>query len=150
MTHTKLQNLLSAYLDHELETTQARIVADHVKDCNLCQQLIAEMKALRKGIKDAAVVDLDPMFSHSVMRAIRQELELDESWTGADLFARRLLLGLFMLVLLIMGVGSMNRPEQNFTFVHYLVGEPIDSSARVLTVQGEISKEDVLLAAMSH
>ena len=52
MRHKKIKDLLSAYLDGELEAKQTRIVTDHLNTCAECQQELTAFKQLDTLSKD--------------------------------------------------------------------------------------------------
>jgi hypothetical protein len=65
-------------------------------------------------------------------------------------FARRLVLALVVVVVLVVGIGSLNTQKESIVIEPYLAGEVADSvSTRVLTT-GEVSKEDLLLAVFTR
>ena len=80
----------------------------------------------------------------------RGEEEGEVVWLGTERFARRLVLALSVFVICVVGLGSLFEPEQSVTVDRYLTSEPSDSLARrVLEPHQEISKDDIVYAALS-
>jgi anti-sigma factor RsiW len=150
MNHARMQRLLSAYVDHELGETDAKAVREHVEGCSSCQQRIGELGAIRAKIRDAATADLPDNFVYAVQRSIRQDQQESVVWLGTERFARNVVVALFALVFAVLAFGSMLKPQQPLGEERYLSGEPSDSAAHaVLGSQRQISKEDVMMAALT-
>jgi hypothetical protein len=108
------------------------------------------MRAIRPQIRSAADVSLPDNFAFSVLRAARFERENSLAWLGAERFARDLVFGLTLVVMVLVGLGTFLQSEPPLHVDRYLAGEPTDSlTQRVMENQGEILKEDVVLAALT-
>jgi anti-sigma factor RsiW len=150
MNHTRMQRLLSAFVDNELGDAEAKAVREHLEGCSSCQQRIQELGAIRSKIREAATADLPDNFVSTVQRSIRQEQQESVVWLGTERFARNVVVALCVLVFAVVAFGSMMKPQQPIGEERYLSGEPSDSAAHaVLGSQKVISKEDVMFAALT-
>ncbi len=151
MNHTKMQRLLSVFVDHELSETEAKVVREHVEGCSLCQRRIVELGSIRARIRAAATADLPDNFVYTVQRSIRRDQLESVIWLGPERFARNIVAALCVLVFAVVAFGSVLKPQQPLGEERYLSGEPTDSAAHaVLGSQRTISKEDVMFAALSQ
>jgi anti-sigma factor RsiW len=152
MNHTSMQRLLSAFVDNELPEKDAREVRQHIDGCTSCQKRLRELAAIRDRIREAADVELPDNFVYSVQRSVRLEQQESVIWLGTERFARNVVVALFVLVFAMVVFGNMLKPSQQTVGVdRYLSGEPTDSAAHaVLGSQQKISKEDVMMAALSR
>ncbi len=150
MNHTKIQRLLSAFVDNELSETEAMVVREHVAGCTSCQMRLHELGSIRARIREAATADLPDNFVYSVRRSIRREQQESVIWLGTERLARNIVVALCVLVFAVVAFGSMLKPQQPLGEERYLSGEPSDSAAHaVLGSQQKISKEDVMIAALT-
>lgn len=150
MSHKYFQQLLSSYLDNELTTDEKLRFERHREGCDECKQRLQIFHAVKLHIHSGGDFELPGSFAPSVVRRIRQEQEGAVLWLGPEIFARRLVLGLFIIIMCLVGLDSFFQPEQSITMDRYLRAEHQDSvSLQVLTPQSEISKDDILYAAMS-
>ncbi len=150
MSHKQFQRLLSLYLDNEVSAEETLQIERHLEACDECKQRLQVFHAVKAHIHSGGNFELPGSFAQSVARRIRQEQEGSVRWLGPEIFARRLVLGLFIIVMCLVGLGSFFQPEQTVTMDRYLRAEHQDSvSLQVLTPQSEISKDDILYAAMS-
>jgi anti-sigma factor RsiW len=150
MNHRRIERMLSAFVDNELGEVESKVVREHIMGCDSCKIRIQEHRAIRAGIRDAATVDLPDAFFYSVQRAIRREEEDSVIWLGTERFARNVVVALCVLVFAVLAVGSYLKPPQPIGVERYVNGEVSDSAAHaVLGSQQEISKDDVILAALS-
>lgn len=151
MNHNDIKHLLSPFLDGELTADRLSEVQAHVETCQECRVYVGRFQKVRLGIKAAGDIELAPTFAYNVMRSLRSEREGSLVWLGTERFARKLVLGLLILVICFVGFGSLFAPEQPIAVDRYLAGEPADSlTRRVLESQHEISKDDVVYAALSR
>lgn len=150
MNHKYFLQKLSFYVDNELSTDEKLQVARHVENCDECKQRLQVLHTLKSNIRLAGDIELPDNFAPSVARRIRLEQEGTVLWLGPEVFARRLVLALFVVVMCLVGLGSLFQPEQSVTMDRYLRADQQDSvSLQVLTPQREISKDDILYAAIS-
>ncbi len=151
MKHEQFFELLSVYVDGELDAAERERTEAHVVECSVCAARIRELRAMRQFIQSAASVELSTQFFPRLMRALRGEEDPVKLWSGAELLARRLVVGLAFVVVIVVGVGSFVQAEEPIVFEPYLAGEQSDSlSAQVLMSREEISKDDLLLAVVSR
>lgn len=69
MNHKSFEKQLSAYVDNELNESEAKSVWAHIEGCSLCQQQVQVLRAIRMSIREAASVVLPESFIYSVQRA---------------------------------------------------------------------------------
>ena len=150
MTHKSIERLLSPYLDGELPELRGRELSEHLRSCESCRLRLEEMRTIKFQIHSAADVSLPDNFAYSVLRAVWYEKENSLVWLGAEQFARNVVFGLTLVVIVLVGLGTFLQSEPALRVDRYLAGEPADSlTRRVMENQGEISKEDVVLAALT-
>lgn len=149
MNHKTLQQLLSAYADGELTSEESALVRDHLQHCAECARSLHEIHLIRADLRSVAQVELRPTFAQQVLRTLQQE-EQYGGWGTVELFARRLVFALVVIVFFVVGIGSLGGSEDVIVLEPYLSGVSTDSvTTRVLTT-GEISKEDLLLAVSTR
>jgi anti-sigma factor RsiW len=156
MNHKFFEQQLSTYVDNELSDTEAKTLLTHIEGCGLCQQRVQELRAIRNSIRDAASVVLPATFAYSVQRAVRREEQEYVIWLGPERFARNIVVGLCVVVLALVAVGSYLTPQSSVGQSvigedRYFSGEPSDSAAHsVIGSQRELSKDDVMIAALTR
>jgi anti-sigma factor RsiW len=73
-------DLLHAYLDHELDTTQRLAVEDHIGGCSKCSESWARLREQKAAVRAAAPYYAAPReLRDSVRRALRAEIETQPS-----------------------------------------------------------------------
>ncbi|MBI4429984.1 MAG: zf-HC2 domain-containing protein [Ignavibacteriales bacterium] len=150
MNHQDIQRRLSEYLDEELSAVDHQIVKEHVAACGECADILAQFQRIRAGIQAGAQAELPHAFSSRALRAARLQMEKASRWTPVEFTARRAVLALFLVVLLLVGLTSFGVQQEGVSVERYLSGEMSDSAeSRILFNGADISKEDVLLAALS-
>lgn len=150
MNHQRFLTLLSSFADDELVAEQRSEIEEHLTGCTECQQVLAHLRLLREDIRAEASFELAPQFVANLMRRIRRETDAQVSWRGTEIFAKRLVVALTVVVVFIVSVGSLNKPEQPIVMESYLSGENADSTTHRVLSEGEVSKEDILLAVTTR
>jgi anti-sigma factor RsiW len=150
MNHNTIHERLSLLFDGRLSAPESEELRLHVESCPDCKKTLAAFSMVREGIRQAASYEVSPMFARNVVRTIRKLIEREApEWIGADRIARRLVAALGLLSLLVIGVSTLGTEEIQAGPERYFTGEPLDSSVtRTLLQQDEISKDDVLIAAV--
>jgi predicted anti-sigma-YlaC factor YlaD len=142
--------MLSSFVDGELYGEERSLVEHHIQKCPECERRVAELEVITQGVRSAASVSLPASFASDVLRAIRLSTDESKGWILAEFMARRVLVGLSLVVLLAFGFTSLSKSDPPVTVERYLKGETSDSSeSQILMNGGEISQDDVLLAAVS-
>lgn len=151
MNHKSIEQQLSAYVDNELNESEAKSVRTHIEGCAQCQRQAKVLRAIRTSIRDAATVVLPETFIYSVQRAVRQQEQEYVIWLGPERFARNIVVALCVLVFTLVAVGSYLSPQPVVGEDRYFSGEPSESAAHaVIGSQRELSKDDVMIAALSR
>lgn len=152
MNHQDMEQLLSGYVDGELDKAQQAQVLSHLETCESCRQSIREMQQIRSGIVSSATMDFPYSFAPTVLRNATAERERGLSWLGIEHSAERTFAVLAFLVILFLFVLS-SRPTASSTVSldQYMVLDSGDSVAtQVLVKQEEISKQDIFYAVVSR
>lgn len=150
MNHKTFERLLSAFVDNELEQAEMKQVREHIDGCVSCKQRLQDLRSIRTKIRDAATVAMPDNFVYSVQRAIRQEEQESVVWLGTERLARNVVVALCVLVFAVVAFGSYLKPQPPVGEDRYFSGEPSDSAAHaVIGSQQELSKEDVMIAALT-
>lgn len=150
MNHERLQQLLSAYVDGELTTEESTRVRDHLQHCSECMRLFQEIQLFRADLQSVAHFELRPTFTQELLRALRQQQAQSMDLGTVEIFTRRLVFALVVIVLVVVGIGSLNAPEEAIVIEPYLSGESPDTITTRVLMTGEISKEDLLLAVSTR
>jgi anti-sigma factor RsiW len=149
MNHNTMLQKLSAYADNELESSDRNEVEEHLRGCPECRLALRVTLGVRHGIKQAADYQLPGSFAADVARSMRTRREEERSWLGVEVISRRLVFSLAVACAVIVGASALNQPEGVTQPERYFVGDSPDTSVtRSLLQQENISKEDVLLAAV--
>lgn len=150
MNHKQMHQWVSFFIDGQASDEQRRAVLVHLESCIECRTRVRGAAALREGIRLAADVELPATFPYGVLRTIRRDQEQARTNSGVERFGIRVVLSLLLIVICLFGLGSLYQPEQPSLASHILAGEPSDSlSKRVLEPQRDISKDDIIYAAIS-
>ena len=150
MNHSKLFQMLSSYVDGELDGEEMSLMENHIQKCPECGRRVAELAAIAQDVRSVASVSLPSSFASDVLRSIRLSADESKGWVNAEFMARRILVGLSLVVLLAFGFTSLSKTDPPVTAEHYLRGETSDSAeSQILMNGGDISRDDVLLAAVS-
>ena len=72
MTHTDIQNLLSAYALDELAATEKTTIAEHLEECKGCREELARMKAILGIAKSMKTHSAEAKVCQSVLDAANQ------------------------------------------------------------------------------
>jgi anti-sigma factor RsiW len=151
MKHKFFERQLSAYVDNELSQSDLQSVRTHVEGCPQCQQQVQVLRAIRMSIREAASIVLPETFVYSVQRAVRRQEQEYVIWLGPERFARNIVVALCAIVFALVAVGSYLTPQPVLGEDRYFSGEPSDSAAHaVIGSQHELSKDDVMIAALSR
>ncbi len=151
MNHASMRQLISAFVDRELNDSQAVTVREHLRSCAECRLFERGLRSLGEDIRLAGDVHLAGKFADNVLRAVRRDDEEVRSWFPAEQAARRLVAGLSVIAVVFVSLATMARPEDPVLIEPYLTGEPADSSVtRSLLTKESISKDDVLFAALTR
>ena len=150
MNHKTISQLLSSYADGELKSGDMDWIRRHLESCADCRKSLAQFTEIRREIHSLSAVDLRSSFPSDVMRTIRLRQSDGPASMNEEFTARRILIALSILVLLLAGVASFNRGQSPASLDRYLTGEVTESTeSRILLTHDEISKDDILVAAVS-
>ncbi|MCI0708410.1 MAG: zf-HC2 domain-containing protein [Ignavibacteriae bacterium] len=150
MNHTLLQEKLSAFVDGELNKLDEAEIKSHISNCPECRRAAEEYRLLRASIRAAAAQNLAASFASDVTRAARLLVDPQVMWGGVEIFARRLVIALMLVVFLVVSVDSLNSSEQQMTIEPGFSGVSVDSTVQQTLLRGEVSKEDMILAMMER
>jgi anti-sigma factor RsiW len=151
MKHHDFWLLISPYVDGELPPKVRFEVENHISLCAQCRRHVAELELLGEDIKRSADISLRQNFAWDVLRTVRKKEESTKTWNPILFVARRTVVALAIVVLVLLGLTSFNAGRSSISVEQYLAGE-VSSSAesQILFNRDEISKEDVLMAAVSR
>ncbi len=150
MNHKKFHRMLSAFADNELDESNMNIMRSHIEGCGACKRELQELRAIRAGIRETATIALPQNFLYSVQRSIQLEEQESVVWLGTEQFARNVVVGLCIVVLALVAFGSIFKSAPPLREDRYFTSEIVDSVAQpVLGSQRELSKDDVIIAALS-
>lgn len=111
------EKLISLYAGADLPAEEARLVADHLRSCAACRDLLAQFETSRVWLQEQAVVSIDDSFLAEIRAGVRQEIARPDRWTSwfewpALLLRPRLALAsLATLLLIATSIWVMTRQE---------------------------------------
>lgn len=70
MSCSKIQKLLSLYLDDELDPSHCKIVQSHLEQCPVCRRHVDEMSKLSSAVKAFKPIQAPPRFEDIVMQRV--------------------------------------------------------------------------------
>jgi anti-sigma factor RsiW len=150
MNHSDFQTLLSSYLDNELRVADKLAVDSHLAGCAECRVRMNHLMIIKNNIRAAGDLDLPYSFANDVLRSIHHNNDVSVSWLGIEHSARKLVLGLAVLVLVMFGLTNALQTDQSLPVEHYADGIVADSgTTQVLTKHSSISNDDVLMAVLT-
>lgn len=151
MNHSDARMLISALIDGEIDDAGRQSVGEHLESCAECAAFEREVRSMSSDIRGVAPYAIPEGFTRDVVRSVRRWEEETRAWSPVELLARRLVLGLAAVVLVFVSLAMIVQEEEPVMVERFLSGEQADSSAtRVLLGTEAISKDDVLLAAVTH
>ena len=151
MKHEEMYSLLSAFVDNELEGSEEQLVAEHLKTCSACRLRVDQMVTLKRNIQAAGNYELPYAFAATVARRVHHGEELEVSWDGIEHFVQKFVVGLAALVLLLIGLTTFRQNEEPVPMERYLSGLASDTAAaQILTKHGSVTRDDVVLAALTR
>jgi anti-sigma factor RsiW len=149
MTHLEANELLQAMFDGELESDCAREVQAHVDGCPHCRNVIASWTLVRTAIRMSAGADCSPTFAAELRETMLLDQDAFGVWSAVEPLARRLVMGLAVIVLLLtVFVWTGNEEYVQTTTALSIVPADTSSSGMLLQSQ-ELTKSDVLLATLA-
>src|SRR4051794_19461531 len=76
MEHDQIRELIHPYVDGELDVMNARLVAEHLRDCQDCRSIELQIRNLRDALNNSTPAFRAPAHLHrNVRRATRNEAE---------------------------------------------------------------------------
>ena len=143
--------MISAFADGELGENDRQVVVGHMEHCQECRMFHEHIRRTSRVIKEAGDVRLAEGFAYEVLRRARKEQEESRQWLPVEQIARRLVLALAVAVVLFVSLSMVMQPDEPVIMEPYLAGEQADSSiARTLLTKEELSKADILFAAVTR
>ena len=150
MNHSTIEQLLSAFVDNELDEAGMNSIRAHLDGCASCRSRVQVMHSIRTRIREAATVELPDNFVYAVRRAIQRDERESVMWLGPERFARNLVVALGIVVFAFIAYSDFSAAQPAPGVDRYFNGEQSDSAAHaVLGTQRELSKEDVMMAALT-
>lgn len=150
MNHNDMRVLLSSFIDEEVSESDRLIVTAHLASCPDCKNTMNEMMTIKRSVHTAGDYDLPYGFAHSLTRSLHHKQDVALSWLGIEQSAQRLVFGLAVVVLMIVGLTSFKQNEETSSAEHYVNGLVADTgSTEMLMKRSSISNEDVLIAVLT-
>ena len=150
MNHQEIYISLSAFIDDELGEIERNAISDHLTSCADCRVRAEQLRTLKRNIYAAGNVELPYAFAGDLTRSIHHTEELTVSWLGIEHSARNLVFGLAAVVVLLFGLTSFIQTEESSSTEHIstvLLGD--SAASQILNKGGAVSRDDVMLAALS-
>lgn len=150
MNHIDIRALLSCFIDDEVSESERLIVTAHLDSCSECRNTMNELMTIKRNVLRAGDFELPYGFAHSLLRSIQRKHDVTMSWLGIEQSALRLVFGLAVVVLMIVGLTSFRQNEESSSAEHYVNGFGADTgSTEVLMKRNSISNDDVLIAVLT-
>lgn len=151
MNHINIRQMISASVDGELGPEETAVMARHVDECAECRRYRDQLLQTSAAIKAAGDFRLAEGFTYQIVRSVRREVEESRLWLPVEQIARRFVLGLSIVVMIVVSLSMVMQPEEPIIMEPYLAGEQSDSSVtRTLLTKEELSKDDILFAAVTR
>lgn len=148
MNHDEFKQLVSLQMDAPLPPETRAQLDVHVASCESCQTELAELEALRSGIRAAGDVELPYRFSLDVSRSVFRSDRDRSTWEGVEQSAKSAFMVLTLLVAAFLIMTSSDQPKEMLS-ADQIYAEAGDSlQTAVLMKQGDLSKDDVLLSVL--
>jgi anti-sigma factor RsiW len=150
MNHKKLQLLVSAYLDGEVNDSERVETLSHLEVCSECRRFVEQAKLMREEIGWLCDIKLANSFAARVAYAVERRDEQTVEWLGIEPSARNTFIMLAVVVLVMFILTSINHntaPAMNDQLLSRITTESV--STRVLLQQENLSKSDLLYAVMT-
>ncbi len=151
MNHKHIRQMISAYVDGELDANGQKVMLGHMEHCEECRLFHEHVRQTSTAIREIGDIRLAEGFTYEVVRAARREREASRQWLPVEHIARRFVLGLTVAVMVFVSLSMVMKQEDPVIMEPYLVGEPADSSVtRTLLTKEELSKDDILFAVVTR
>jgi predicted anti-sigma-YlaC factor YlaD len=151
MRHKKLQLLVSAYLDDEVNDFERALVDSHLEGCSECRRFIEHATLMREEISALNEFHLTNSFTARVLHTVKKRDEQTVEWLGIEPLARNtfiLLAGFVLLIFFFTGFNKNDTSSMNDQLLNRISSNSV--STTVLLQQGNLSKSDVLFAVMTR
>jgi anti-sigma factor RsiW len=150
MNHNDIRALLSSFIDDEVSESERLTVKAHLDSCPECKITVTQLMTIKRNVHTAGDFDLPYGFAHVLIRSIHHKQDVSMSWLGIEQSAQRLVFGLAIVVLMIVGLTSFKKSEEPSSAEHYVNGLVADTgSTEVLMKRNSISNDDVLIAVLT-
>jgi anti-sigma factor RsiW len=150
MNHKKIQLLVSAYLDGEVNDSEKTDVLSHLETCSKCIQFIEHAKLIREEICALGEVKLANSFTARVAYAVDKRDEQTMEWLGIEPLARNtfiVLAGFVFVMFFFTSFRNNTASALNDQLLNRITSNSV--STHVLLQQENLSKSDLLYAAMT-
>ena len=76
--HEDIKQLISAYIDGEVSSDEARMIEEHIKECSDCAQYLKEISALSSILPSWADEDLSLDSEVNIKKKLREKREVQK------------------------------------------------------------------------
>jgi predicted anti-sigma-YlaC factor YlaD len=146
MRHEKIKKLVSAYIDGELKNN-LEFIRKHIETCEECTQLVKVSKMVRETVKDKTI-EVSPYLLTRLKAEYRERKVQPGVWDYVVSFARELAIVLILIFVLLIGIEIMSR--ETILRIDEVILSETPSVQKVISSEGNLSKEDVLELTLSN
>ena len=151
MNHDEWRERLSRYLDGEATAEESGLVQAHLASCAECRATIQGWESVGASVRWAAVVELPSTFAADVRDALVEREESSMVWGAIEPLARRAVEALAVIVIVVLSLEILMPKTEALAVDRTISSVSSDSgAAQVLLQNKELTKTDVLLAAVSE
>lgn len=105
----RIKNVLSGYLDQELDSERNTLIKNHLDTCRLCRNFSANLFDLRRSINNLAKIEDCPQPPVYMADMIISRLPKGDRGIFTDPFMRRLLIGAAVIIVVLAAGVRLNR-----------------------------------------
>lgn len=149
MSHELRDEDLSAYLDGELDESRRGQIELHLEACPRCRETLSAYRIDSARLRATKEELLAESFVYSVRARIRSGSDEQVSWIPAERSARRLVLGLALVVIAVTGFFWNTTEPVTGVLERYYSTQQDSVINSLLNAETTPSKDDLLMAVMT-
>jgi anti-sigma factor RsiW len=151
MNHDEWRERLSQFLDGESSAEEIQQVQAHLASCPECRTTMQAWEAVGASVRWAAVVELPSTFAADVRDSLVEREETSVVWGAIEPLARRAVEALAIIVIVVLSLEILVPSSEALAVDRPITSVSSDTgAAQVLMQNKELTKTDVLLAAVSE
>jgi len=102
MRHSKIQEMLSLYVDGRLSSTNEQFIQEHLKQCATCRNVLATFTQIH-SLNHETQVNVNPFFATRVLADLKSR-QTEGFWTFFDFIPRPLIMAGLAVSIIILAI----------------------------------------------